>query len=296
MGYLHIPNLYKEQDILLFKECYALEKIHGTSAHVRFTRVPDRDDGFSYNVYFFAGGEKHENFIKLFEEQFLKDKFKEIGADNMVVYGEAYGGKCQGMSDTYGKELKFVAFDVKIGDNWLSVPQAEEIVKQLGLEFVYYYRLSTELVYLDRERDGDSVQAVRNGIGQGKKQEGIVLRPLIELIKNNGERVIAKHKRDDFKETKTPRNINRDKIKLLIDAKEIAEEWVTEMRLSHILGKLSSYDITNTGDIIKLMLEDISREAKGEILENKEVNRIIGQKTALMFKNRIKEIKCLSNN
>lgn len=29
MGYLKINNLYKEQTILLFKECYALEKIHG---------------------------------------------------------------------------------------------------------------------------------------------------------------------------------------------------------------------------------------------------------------------------
>ena len=30
MGYMHIDNLYKDQRILQFKECYALEKIHGT--------------------------------------------------------------------------------------------------------------------------------------------------------------------------------------------------------------------------------------------------------------------------
>ncbi len=35
MGYLHIDNLYKNQTIRLFRECYALEKVHGTSAHVR---------------------------------------------------------------------------------------------------------------------------------------------------------------------------------------------------------------------------------------------------------------------
>ena len=34
MGYRHIDNLYKNQDILLFRECFALEKIHGTSANV----------------------------------------------------------------------------------------------------------------------------------------------------------------------------------------------------------------------------------------------------------------------
>lgn len=33
MGYLHIDNLYKNRDILLFRECWALEKVHGTSAH-----------------------------------------------------------------------------------------------------------------------------------------------------------------------------------------------------------------------------------------------------------------------
>ncbi len=36
MSYLHIDNLYRSQDILLFRECYALEKIHGTSAHVAY--------------------------------------------------------------------------------------------------------------------------------------------------------------------------------------------------------------------------------------------------------------------
>ena len=51
MGYLHIDNLYKNQDILMFKECYAMEKIHGTSAHVSFKAVPDQQA----TVGFFSG-------------------------------------------------------------------------------------------------------------------------------------------------------------------------------------------------------------------------------------------------
>ena len=39
MAYHHIDNLYRNQDVLLFKEVYALEKIHGTSAHVSFKLV-----------------------------------------------------------------------------------------------------------------------------------------------------------------------------------------------------------------------------------------------------------------
>jgi len=132
MSYAKIDNLYKNQEILLFKEAYALEKIHGTSSHIRFTNVS------SPALKFFSGGEKHESFVKLFNEEILIAKFLELNQIDITIYGEAYGGKCQGMSDTYGKELKFVAFDVKINDKWLDIPAAESIVKQLGLEFLIY--------------------------------------------------------------------------------------------------------------------------------------------------------------
>ena len=36
MGYMKIRNLYQQADVLMFKELWALEKIHGTSAHVRW--------------------------------------------------------------------------------------------------------------------------------------------------------------------------------------------------------------------------------------------------------------------
>ncbi|GAG47185.1 unnamed protein product, partial [marine sediment metagenome] len=130
MGYLHINNLYKNQDIMMFKECYALEKIHGTSAHVQWK--------VESGIRFFSGGEKHEKFVDLFEADPLTEKMQGLGAEKVTVYGEAYGGKQQGMSYLYGKELKFAVFDVKIGDVWLAVPQAEEVAKSLGLEFVSY--------------------------------------------------------------------------------------------------------------------------------------------------------------
>jgi len=44
MGYLSINNLYKDTDILLFKECYALEKIHGSSSHIVWS--PEHGIGF----------------------------------------------------------------------------------------------------------------------------------------------------------------------------------------------------------------------------------------------------------
>lgn len=283
MGYLHIDNLYKNTEILLFKECYAMEKIHGTSAHIRW--CPEKGLGFM------SGGESHERFKELFDEEELYSKFKELFDEKIFIYGEAYGGKCQGMSETYGKELKFVAFDVKIGDSWLDVPNAHDVVKKLGLEFVDYEKVKTTLVALNKERDKDSIQASRNGCGEGKLREGVVLRPLKELTRNDGKRIIVKHKRDEFKETKTKREVNPEQLKILEDAKEIAEEWVTPMRLSHVMDKLDGPDvIEKTGIVIKAMVEDVMREAKGEIKESKFAIQFIGKKTAQLYKKKISKL------
>lgn len=201
MAYLHIKNLYKEQDILMFKECYALEKIHGTSAHIKIINEIIEEIGREAikepKVTFFSGGEKHERFIMLFNEEKLKEKFKELKLNNITIYGEAYGGKLLKMKKTYGDMLKFVAFEVKIGDKWLSVPQAEYFVKEFGLEFVAYEKIPTTLEAIDAERIKPSVQAKRNGIEEPKLREGIVLRSLQELTKNNGGRIIAKREITD---------------------------------------------------------------------------------------------------
>jgi hypothetical protein len=289
MSYYHIPNLYQDQSILLFKECYALEKIHGTSAHILY-----KDD----DIVFFSGGVKYEEFVKLFSYENLLSIFREhfTPEQKVCVYGEAYGGKCQGMSTTYGPNLKFVAFEVLVDGIWLKVPDAETVVKFLGLEFVFYRKIPTDIESINRERDAPSIQAVRNGIPdyQPMFREGIVLRPLEEMIKNNGGRVIAKHKRDEFRETKTPRNVidKSEKREKLIEVNKIIDEWLTERRLDHVLDNANlELKVENIGKIIPLMMEDIYREGKGEIEESQELKKAIGRETALMFKRRLNVIK-----
>jgi len=284
MSYANILNLYKNQDILMFKRCYAMEKVHGSSAHVSWQA--DRNP----QLAFFAGGTKHENFVALFDQEALLAHFPELGHDKVIVYGEAYGGKMQKMGHTYGPDLRFIAFDVKIGECFVNVPTAEKIATDLGLEFVPYVEISTDLAEIDAQRDAFSVVAVRRGMGSDKKREGVVLRPLIEVRANNGERICAKHKRDDFGETKTPRKVTDEELKVFVEAKAIADEWVTVQRLSHVLQKFpEDVNVESTGDIIKAMVEDITREAEGEIVDSKEARREISKRTALMFKSRLKE-------
>lgn len=283
MSYMHIDNLYKNKDILLFRKVFALEKIHGTSAHISWR---------GGKVSFFSGGSPYPLFAKIFDEEKLKNLFVEQfgeGEKNVTVYGEAYGGSIQGMSATYGDKLKFVVFEVKVGDyTWLNVPAAEKVAHGLGLEFVSYNLIDTNIESLNAERAKSSVQAVRNGVGTDKKREGIVLRPPIEVRKNNGARIIAKYKNDDFGETKTPRRLNAERLEVLSKAEEIADEWVTSMRLEHVLDAFPNAGIEQTKDIIIAMIEDIEREAGSEVENFKEARKAIGKKTAELFKSKMK--------
>lgn len=290
MGYQKIQNLYQNVDVLLFRECYAMEKIHGSSAHVAYNSHPD----LSCNLTFFPGGESHVRFTSIFDQPDLHLKFAKLGVFTIIVHGEVYGGKCQKQSHRYGKDLKFVAFDVLIDDHWLSVPNAHDVCKKLGIEFVHYVKGPATLEFVDEQRDLPSVQAVRNGITEPKTREGIVIRPLIELTKNNGSRVISKHKGDEFKETKTPREVDPVALKVLSDAAEVAEEWVVPMRLEHVIDKLSvdgkELTIKDTKSVIVAMIEDVKAESVGEVVWSKPVSSSIGRRAAQMFKKRISKI------
>ena len=308
---MHISNLYRPeaQSILLFRECYALEKIHGTSAHISFVfTISNEIPEGRWIPSFFSGGESNAKFVSLFNKEQLLAAVKELSIPiekKITVFGEAYGGSQQGMSHTYGKELKFIVFDVKIGDNFLSVPDAEDVAKKLGLEFVYYKKCSlvksiptkltdevifwevkTDLTEIDAERDAPSVQAKRNGILEDKPREGVDLRPLVEMTLNNGSRIIAKHKGDAFKETATARPVvDPSKLLVLEEATAIANEWTTNTRLTHILQKLPQpHDMSLIPKLIQAMIEDVYREGSGEFIESDAVKKAIGKKTVEIYK------------
>lgn len=296
MGYLHIDNLYKSQHILEYKHCYSLEKIHGTSAHIK------HENG---ELTFFSGGEKHEKFLALFDVDKLKALFDtEFGEHKVpiIFYGEAYGGKQQGMSQTYGPNLKFIVFDVKINEHWLTVPDAADLAEKFGLEFVDYVKIPCDIELINAERDKPSTQALRNGIAELKLREGVVLRPLFEVTLNNGSRVISKHKRAEFSERGTPKLEDLDPTKRVIldTADAIAQEWVTSYRLTHVVDQLvrdreiKIPEMQDVPVIIRLMMADITRESAGEVdstvLTSKPGMKAIGARTVQMFKRHVNEL------
>jgi hypothetical protein len=304
MSYMHVLNLYKDPRILKFRECWAMEKIHGTSAHVSF-----KFEGGLVVQNFFSGGANHAEFLSLFNQAALESAYKasvfftppEEGVParaptTVIVYGEAYGGKMQKMGDTYGPNLKFIAFEVAINDRFLCVPDAHKIANGLGFEFVHYELTSTDIPALEKLRDAPSVQAVRNGMGTDKLREGIVLRPPFEFTyshHNNEERCIVKFKGDAFAERVHQPKVSKDSDAIALEklsAEAFTKEWVTEMRLNHVLDAFVNPSITDTGKIIAAMVEDVTRESEGEAEITPAVRKAVSQATALMFKSRLQAL------
>ena len=276
MGYLHIENLYANQTVLMFPEVYVLEKIHGTSAHISWG-----EDGLK----FFSGGVKQDAFEALFDKPTLEKNLYDNFLPSYVFYGEAYGGKCQKMSHVYGPDLKFVVFDVKFCGDWVPVPIAEQLARKLGLEFVHYVKIAPTMLALDAERDAHSKQAWRNGMG-AQYGEGVVIRPVVESNDHRGNRIIAKHKRAEHRETKSIRDVDPARHEILTAADKIAEEYVTETRLDHVLQKTPGNTIKDTGHVVKAMVEDVMREADN-VVWSKDVSKAVSHKAAMLFKRRV---------
>jgi len=280
MGYRHIDNLYKNQTILQFRECYATEKIHGTSAHIAWK------DG---RMTLFPGGCKLSVFETCFDLVDLEMRIRAMEKESMTIFGEQYGGKQQGMSAHYGADPKFVAFEVRIGDYWLDVPRSEAVAVGLGLEFVPYERIPCTLEAIDRERDRDSIVAIRRGMGPGHKREGVVLRPITEWIHQSGNGTIrVKHKRDDLRETATPRKVGDDPLERQ-EGWAAAQEWVTAERMRHVCDHLVAelgHDLTerDTQAVIEAMIADVLREGGSEVANNRATRRAVGGAAVMAYR------------
>lgn len=280
MSYLNIRNLYQDTTILLFLECYALEKLNGTSAAVKW---------LNGCLTFSSGGAPAEEFAALFDREQLAETLHGLfGWEPVTIYGEAYGGAVQGQSAIYGPALRFAVFDVRRGPEWLTVLAAERLAERLGLEFVPYRRLPATLEVVTAERDAPSVQAERNGLGSGQPREGVVLRPLTELLRADGQRVICKHKTDAERETNSPRVVGRDP-GLLTDPEQIAEEWVTYNRLQHVLQRLpAARSLRDTAAVIEGMVADVLKESPSEIVDGPAVRKALSAKTAKLWREYLK--------
>jgi hypothetical protein len=246
-----------------------------------------------FRLSFHSGGETAQNFTALFDVESLKQALFKIIKTNkwycIRVHGEGYGGKQQKMADTYGPNLKFIVFDVKINNkNFLDIAQSEIIAKELGLDFVHYEIGDCTPEWFDAQTKMHSIQAIRNGMGEGKLREGIIARPIQETLNEINRRVIYKHKNPEFWEMASERPLG-EKLVVMSDMYKITNEWVTKQRaehvIQHIIEKREHKEIVfnDIKEFVKDMIEDVKREAAQEIIWSDAVEKQIRKHSGLLF-------------
>ena len=120
---------------------------------------------------------------ELFEQTF--------GEKEVYLYGEGYGGKIQGGAG-YNKPTSFILFDVVVGGNYQERERVEKTAKMFGVDAV-------PVVLEGTLQDGiDFVMTHPKSVVGNTFMEGVVARPMVELLDRLGRRVIVKIKWQDF--------------------------------------------------------------------------------------------------
>ena len=127
------------------------------------------------------------------QEIFPVEKFKkEYPETEMCLYGEGYGVKIQkgGKYISYG--VDFILFDIGINGFWLSRKNIEDIANKLEIKVVPIIGEGTL---------HEAIRMTKKGVTStfgNFIMEGFVLRPKVDLLFQNGNRVITKIKHKDF--------------------------------------------------------------------------------------------------
>ena len=180
-------------------EWYGTEKIDGTNIGIVW-------DG--HNITFQGRTERAQisaDLVTKLTELFLNDATEELfeqvfGEKPVILFGEGYGAKIQNGGGNYIPDgVSFILFDVYMPESntWLRRDAIEDIGKTFGLDvvpIVYRGNLAGAVEFVKTNPDST--------IGTAK-MEGIVCKPVYELLDRNGDRIIVKIKWCDFKDLVT---------------------------------------------------------------------------------------------
>jgi hypothetical protein len=130
------------------------------------------------------------NLMDMFDASLLEEM---LGA-NFCLYGEGYGPGIGPMGKLYRSDQTFILFDVMINGWWLRWPDVEDVAYKLNLTYVPVVGSGTLDEAIEMTRAGfDSL------IAPGVASEGLVVRPVVDMLDRSGQRIIGKIKHKDFK-------------------------------------------------------------------------------------------------
>ena len=164
------------------------EKIDGTNIRV----------GSHEGAYFYKGrtdnSQMPPRLLKALEELLPEAKVREVFEGDFCLYGEGCGFKIQkGGGNYYPDTNSFVLFDVKIGSWWFKQGDLALIAQKLGVRFAPTVMIGTI---------EEAIEKVKGGLKSewgDFEAEGLVGRPMVDMLARSGSRIITKIKAKDFR-------------------------------------------------------------------------------------------------
>lgn len=192
-----IDNLFRDETVEFLANCqwYGTEKVdgmnigivwdgHSVSYQGRTTKAQLPNDLIKALDELFMGNVNEEMFEQLFGEK------------TVILYGEGYGGKVQ-RGGRYRPDCSFILFDIYMPNEniWLKREAIEEIAKTLNIDVVpilFTGSLYEAIEYIKSQ----PISKVANN--NQTVIEGIVCKPMIDLLDRRNKRIITKVKVCDF--------------------------------------------------------------------------------------------------
>ena len=115
--------------------------------------------------------------------------------DDTVLYGEGYGAKIQSGGHYIPNGQSFCLFDVNIAGNYQPRESVEDIADKLGIAIAPILATTSLSQWVYWIEAGEFKESQ---LHPGARNEGVVLRPNVELRNRCGHRIITKLKFKDF--------------------------------------------------------------------------------------------------
>ncbi|HEY2510230.1 MAG TPA: RNA ligase family protein, partial [Polyangiaceae bacterium] len=211
------------------------------------------------------------------------------GLSDVTVFGEAFGAGIQkGVRYVTGDEVLFRAFDLMVGDNFVTYDLFTTLCDEMKLPRVpEIWRGEPSLAAFDALLEQNSAEAVKNGVvAERNVSEGVVLRsnPLLRDV--FGQWLIIKHKSEKFAEVSSaPRPAAPDGA----SGQVFAETFVVEGRIVNALGRLRDRGVAVMDDMADMrvlvpelvgdLLKECSSEWQAAMTEGATDKRIRGAVT-----------------
>lgn len=273
--YPDIALLPRRPEIMSVKRVIATEKLHGSNFRVHFPLGITNIAEIQYGSREIENGPGVDFPLKVAMQWFqtrpeLLEKMLEVvksyGFSEVTVFGEAYGPgiHAKGVKYTNGSDMLFRAFDIMVGENFLTHTLFVEVVDKMGLPHVpVVWAGEPTIENFDALLDQPSAEAIANGVTGVNFAEGVVLRtdPLLRDV--FGQWLIVKHKGKKFSEVKEPKEV---KTFVAGPANIIAAKYITEGRIQNAIGRLHDrgQPLTNTMKDMPVLLAELAADVHKE--------------------------------